>query len=187
MSMEDTSKALSIIGARSGGKVERCHAIPHIGSYSNAAHSWGVAMLMFKLWPEDFPRLAYACLAHDIPESWTGDIPAPVMRHVPGLKERIGQVEDLLMERLNLPHFNHLAPEDHAKLKACDWLEFYLWCREQGEFGNAYAYEGQKEIELYIDKMGLPAPAQGVYEKLRDMHIVGAQSGVMRTIMERMQ
>lgn len=186
MSSHHTSLAYSIIGTRSGGKVERCHAIPHIGSYSNAAHSWGVAMLMRILWPEDFPRLAYACLVHDIPESWTGDIPAPVMRHFPGLKEGLAAAEDKLMERLYLPGYNDMSPEDHAKFKACDWLEFYLWCRDQAAFGNQFAFEGQKEIELYIDKMGLPAPAMEVYEKLKSMTIIGAQSGVMRTIMERL-
>jgi len=186
MSAEHTSLAYSIIGSRSGGKVERCHAIPHLGSYSNAAHSWGVAMLMAILWPDDFPRLAYACLVHDIPESWIGDIPAPVMRHIPGLKEQLEVVEEKLMERLNLPSFNGMSPEDHAKFKACDWLEFYLWCRDQAALGNQNAEEGQKEIELYINKMGLPEPAQQVYEKLRDTHIVGSQSGVMRTIMERL-
>ena len=86
-----TSQVLrNIIQSRCGGRVERCHVIPHLGSYSNASHSWGVAMLMHYLWPKDFPRLAIYCLSHDIPEAWTGDIPAPVAWAVPELKEALG-------------------------------------------------------------------------------------------------
>lgn len=182
--MQHTSTAHSIIGARSGGRVERCHGLYHNGSYSNAAHSWGVAMLMHALWPEDFPRLAYHCLAHDIPEAWMGDIPAPTMRFIPGMKEVVGPIEDALMRRLNMPPINNLAEADHAKLKACDWLEFYLWTRDQDALGNQFAHEGRLEIEAYIDKMGLPSPAWEVFGALMGMSVVAGQSGVMKSVME---
>jgi hypothetical protein len=47
--------ATAVIQSRSGGRVERCHGLPHHGTYSNASHQWGVAMLMHYLWPDDFP------------------------------------------------------------------------------------------------------------------------------------
>lgn len=181
---ESMSKAYQIIGARAGGKVERCHGIPHIGSYSNAAHSWGVAMLMQQIWPADFPRLAAACLNHDVPEAWAGDIPAPVMRYVPGVKEALAVIEDRLLERVGLPGLIGMDPEDYRKLKACDWLEFWLWCRDQSALGNKFAEQGQLEIEAYMDKQGLPEPAQEIYDKLRGVSTVALQTGVMRDIME---
>lgn len=183
--MKDPVKtALNIVEARGGGRVERAHGIPHQGSYNNAAHSWGVAMLMLQLWPEDFPRLAAACLTHDIPECWTGDIPAPSMRYVPGLKESITKIEDRLLERIDLASYNHLEGEDYRKLKACDWLEFWLWCREQQAQGNMFAEEGRKEIEAYIESQQMPSPAYDVYRAIRERSVVTAQAGVMRRIME---
>ncbi len=182
--MSHTKTALNIIEARGGGRVERAHGIPHHGSYSNAAHSWGVAMLMLQLWPEDFPRLAAACLIHDIPECWTGDIPAPSMRYIPGMKEAIGKIEDRLLARIDLPSYSDLPPEDYRKLKACDWLEFWLWCREQQAFGNKFAEEGRREIELYIESQQMPAPAYEVYLAMRDRSVVTSQAGVMRKTME---
>ena len=47
-----------ITAIRTGGGVERCHGVRHQGSYSNAAHTWGVLVLLQVLWPNDFPRLA---------------------------------------------------------------------------------------------------------------------------------
>ena len=182
--MSYVKTAINIIEARGGGRVERCHGIPHHGSYSNAAHSWGVAMLMLQLWPEDFPRLAAACLTHDIPECWTGDIPAPSMRYIPGMKEQVAEIENRLLARIDLASYNDIKGEDHDKIKACDWLEFWLWCREQQAFGNKFAEEGRVEIERYLEIKRLPSPAREVYDALRERSVVTSQAGVMQRVME---
>jgi hypothetical protein len=181
------NRAYAILGARAGGRVERCHSIPHQGSYSNAAHSWGVAMLMQQIWPEDFPRLALACLTHDIPEFWVGDIPAPTMRAVPGLKESLVQIEDRCLERLELPGLVNLSEEDYRKLKACDWLEFWLWCKDQEYIGNGFVKVSKIEIESYIETMKLPNPADWLYGVLKDMDPLVSQGPVLRDIIGRMQ
>lgn len=191
MSAEHTSLAFKILQARAGGRVERCHAIPHVGSYSDAAHSWGVAVLMLQLWPEDFPRLAAACLVHDVPEYITGDIIATMMRYSPGLKETVTLVENKLMDEIGLPQFNNLSVDDHAKLKACDWLEFWLWCCDQATLGNTFALEGKTEIEEYMDRMGLPEPANQVYSalksRIRSSGTVASQASVLKRLFEGMK
>lgn len=169
-----------IVQARAGGRVERGHNCHHLGSYSNAAHSWGVAMLMWYLWPEDFPRLALICLAHDVPEAWVGDIPAPVGRYLPGLKAELTKAEKVLAGRVGLPADSDLNEEDHAKLKACDRLEFYMWCREQLAQGNQFARDPLTEITHYLDVQGLPAPADAVYREMRSSDLLPRQTGVMR-------
>lgn len=174
--------AEKIIQSRAGGRVERCHSIPHQSGYSVAAHSWGVAMLMHYLWPEDFPRLALQCLSHDVPEAWVGDVPAPTMRYVPGLREALGHLEGDLNRSLGLPGEDELDPEDLAKLKACDRLEFYLWCRDQLAMGNRFAQEACCEIERYFEETPLPARAQALYEDLRNRAILPRQQGVMMEI-----
>lgn len=184
--MDITTTAFRILSSRAGGSVERCHSIRHQGSYSNAAHSWGVAMLMLQLWPDDFPRLVTACLTHDIPEFWVGDIPAPTMRAVPGMKESLSKLEDRLLNRLGLPGLEELSELDYKKLKACDWLEFWLWCKDQDFIGNKFAQVNKIEIESYMDKMTMPEPAHSVYRRMKDMPPLVSQGPVLREELEKM-
>lgn len=176
-----------IIQSRSGGAVERCHGIRHLGSYSNARHSWGVALLMWYIWPKDFPRLAIHCLTHDVPESWTGDVPAPTTRYIPGLKNALAKAEGFLNEDIGLPDEHSLHPDDMAKLKACDRLEFWLWCREEVALGNQFAKEGLSEIERFLTEVPLPAEAEAVRVCLAKRSIIPTQAGVMKSIGERLQ
>lgn len=176
--------ARCIIQSRSGGKVERCHGIPHHGSYSNAMHQWGVAMLMHYIWPDDFPRLALVCLSHDVPESWVGDIPAPTCRYTPGLKPTLGVMESKINKSILLPAEDELAPDDYAKLKCCDRLEFWLWCVEQEMFGNLFAQEGRKEIERYFSEVPLLPEAMNVYQELRHRDLLPKQAAVIKELCE---
>ena len=64
--MEDIIRRVQAI--RECGHVERAHSTPHHGSYSNAAHSWQLAVLIILLHPAPSARLIMAALFHDIPE-----------------------------------------------------------------------------------------------------------------------
>lgn len=172
----------NIIQSRCGGRVERCHTIPHLGSYSNASHSWGVAMLMYYLWPDDFSRLAIYCLSHDIPEAWVGDIPAPVMWALPELKKALGAIEEDLAHEVGIPCETDLSPDDFAKLKACDRLELYIWCKEQWMLGNRYVADCMKALEDYFSKNPLPQPAKELYEKIVEHHMMPEQQGVVQRV-----
>lgn len=177
--------AHAVIQSRSGGRVERCHGLAHFGSYSNANHQWGVAMLMHYLWPDDFPRLALACLSHDVPEAWVGDIPAPTCRYMPGLKEGLNEAEGNINKSLLLPAEHELDALDHAKLKCCDRLEFWMWCREQELFGNQFCGEGLKEIERFFQEVPLLPEAQELYEELRHRDLIPIQAGVIKAAFAR--
>lgn len=178
------STANNVIQSRLGGKVERCHNVPHVGSYSDAAHSWGVAMLMWYLWPEDFPRLGIYCLTHDVPEGLVGDVPAPTGRYVPGLKDSLTALETKVNRSLGLPPEAELDPEDYAKLKACDRLEFWLWCQEQLLLGNQMVLDGAEEMERYFDEVPLPDRAQRLYEALRERGARPRWAGAMKELCE---
>lgn len=177
--------ALRIVQSRLGGKVERCHSIPHQGTYSNAAHSWGVAMLMWYLFPEDFPRLAIYCITHDVPEGWVGDVPATVMRYSPSVKAELSQLERLLADDLGFPFEGDMSPEDHAKLKACDRLELYLWCCEQLALGNIHAREPFRELERYFGAQPLHPRAHAFWQQMRGMDPIPKQAGVVMDLVER--
>lgn len=151
---------------RMGGAVERCHTVRHLGSYSVAAHSWGVAVLMYVLWPEDFPRLAIYCLVHDVPEGWVGDAPATIKAYNSVIKAEYTKMERGLFNRLQLPNDAYISPEDRAKLKACDHLELYLWADEQWKLGNHYVHAVIEALNGFFKESPLPEPALSVYRDL---------------------
>ncbi len=153
--------------ARMGGAVERCHTIPHAPGYTNAAHSWGVAMLVLQLWPEDFPRLAGHCICHDVPEGWVGDIPAHTKARLLDLKYQLEKLEDQVFSRLQLPSENDLREEDREKLKAADYLELWLWADEAERIGNHYAAEIRHKLDSWLATRRLPEPAWELYQTLR--------------------
>ncbi len=181
--MRDVSKIVdNIVQTRAGGEVQRCHAIPHHGEYSNATHSWGVAMLMHQIWPGDFARLGLVCLSHDVPEFLVGDMLATVKRHLPSLKSEVEPIEAKICDSLDLPAETDLNTEDYVKVKACDMLEFYLWCRGQINRGNQYAQEGLIEITDYLDSATIPAPFPAVWELLQVTHTLPRQAGVIEEV-----
>lgn len=155
------------LGSRRGGRVERCHGVPHHGSYSNAAHQWGVAMLMWYIWPEHYHRLSIYCLTHDLPEAWVGDIPAPILRYCPEIRPAIHPIESLISASLGVPAEGELSGDDLAMLKACDRLELYAWGQEQRLMGNLGLEGMMLELEHYLDTAGMPTRAQEFYGEMR--------------------
>lgn len=134
---------------REAGLVERCHTIPHHGSYALGQHSWGVAVLLNIFWPER-PDLTVFSLFHDMPERWTGDSPAQFIRATPLLATALKTKDREIASGLNIPCEHDLEPEDFAKFKACDRLEFWLWCEEQASMGNKQVFNAWQAIEDYI-------------------------------------
>jgi hypothetical protein len=167
----DFKRLLSdIVQTRAGGAVERCHGIRHQGSYSNAAHTWGVLVLLQKLYPEDFAIIAPYALYHDVPEFVFGDVPAPTMRHVPGLREQLGEYEDALnIEVGGFPEgaLASMDPVRFKRFKACDRLDLWLWCMEQELAGNLFARECRLELQRYLATPGaLDERAAALYDHM---------------------
>ena len=170
-----------IIQARAGGKVKRCHSFTTIGEYNVAEHSWGVAMLMYQLFPTDYPRLSIYCLTHDIPEAWIGDIPSPALKYAPDcVKKHFMDMENKLFTSLDLPNHNDLPELDKKKLLACDILEFYLWAREQLEMGNRYVEEALRELDSYFEREPLYGIAGDVVKGLAC--VLPRRSGIMERL-----
>lgn len=177
----------NVVASRLGGMVERCHGIPHHGTYSNAQHQWGVAMLYLYLWPND-PQLSLAltyCLVHDVPEAWVGDVPAPTMRYVPWLKDTLGRMEDDLLERFGLPRLADMPKDMYERYKACDRLELFMWCYEQAEMGNRFAEECRVELVRYLEEANMPAEARAFMEEYRSAKKIAPQAGVMKELCEK--
>jgi hypothetical protein len=142
----------NILQARGGGAVQRCHTVRHQGSYSNAEHSWGVAMLLLQLYPE-YPSVLAVALVHDIPEAVTGDVPATV-KH--GGDDH--DFDDHILAAWELPTLASLSEDEKLVLKTCDKLELWLWAREQLEAGNTFADEIVLNLEFWFGKEGYLHP-----------------------------
>jgi 5'-deoxynucleotidase YfbR-like HD superfamily hydrolase len=173
-----------IVQTRAGGAVERCHGVTHIGEYSNAKHSWGVAMLMWELWPGDFPRLAAHCLAHDVPEAWVGDIPAATKRYIPGLSKTLATLENRILEELWLPTEAEMDPLDRQKLKCCDSLELYIWCAEQMTMGNMLALDVFEQLDIFFEQRPLLSEAEKLRREIEIFHacLLPRQVGVVEEL-----
>lgn len=121
---------------REGGMVERAHTLRHLGSYNNAQHQWGAAMLYMQLRRGSVdPITLQVILTHDIGERWVGDFPAPAKWQF--TPEAGAELADMEHETLTYLGFNWpLEPDEARWAKAVDLLEFYLWCLEQQALGN---------------------------------------------------
>lgn len=174
----------NVVQSRAGARVERAHGIPHHGSYDNGTHTHGVLMLLYYLFPEHFSRLAAVTMAHDLPEAWFGDLPAPTMRYVPGLKDTANRIETALNHSMGMPAEADLSMEDLAMLKACDRLELYLWAREQLLFGNRFVGETLTELRRFFRETPLPPAAQAFFEEAEASELLPRQAGVMKALCE---
>lgn len=171
-----------LLSIRIGGGTERCHGIRHQGSYSNAAHSWGVAVIMLILWPEHFGRLAVYCIVHDVPEAWVGDIPAPVKKYCPEIKAAAARMESQIFARLCIPDEAFLEPADKQMLRACDSLELYLWASEQVKGGNQHAACILRELDGFYLRDPLPTVAYSLYLSIKEGNVEHATDALIRTL-----
>lgn len=141
-----------LIEAREGGAVERCHTLPHIGSYNNAQHQWGAAMLYLQLRGDTAQfKTVKAIMVHDLGERWVGDIPAPSkwsMSNKTALE--ISSMEDRCLCHLGV---HEELDEDETKwLKAVDLLDLFLWANNQLNTGNRACQQLIDNIAAHLNR-----------------------------------
>lgn len=160
--------------ARAGSRVSRLHQYPYHGSYTNGQHQDNVALLGLYLFPDDFDRLARYLLTHDSPEVAFGDLPSPRLRAYPEAKKGIEASERSWADWHNLPSHHSLEAADQTKIKICDWLEFYIWCREQVEIGNKFVEEPMKNIARYMNEVmnDWPGHVQAFWMTLQSRSVI---------------
>jgi 5'-deoxynucleotidase YfbR-like HD superfamily hydrolase len=125
---------------REGGWTDRLHAIIKNRRYSVAEHSWNVANLAAALFEKELTtNLLLACLWHDIPERWCGDIPSPAKYWLnPTLGQEAKKSEKMVAGVLNIAEPFVLQGRAKAILAYCDLLELVLWCKEELDLGNSH-------------------------------------------------
>lgn len=130
-------KSKLVTALREAGAVERCHTYPKIGRYTNAEHCYNMLCMAYVLYPGEHPpeKLIRAILYHDVPERWTGDIPAPVKSKIEGIQE----LESVIFTELGIGY--QLDEETNRWLQALDKAELYVWARGEYALGNIAVVE----------------------------------------------
>lgn len=136
VNMPSTHLDLPMHHIRQAGGVRRFHTEPQLPAQTVAEHSWGVAVMAFRLWPDDV-GLLQGCLTHDLGEIGCGDIPSPSKREWPALAQASDLVEDVTRRALGV-HVE-LTNVQRARLKFLDRMELAWYAAEQRLCGNRYA------------------------------------------------
>lgn len=138
---------------REAAMVERCHTVPHLRSYTNGAHTYGVCVLLRMFWPDE-PKLVDFALFHDTPERWTGDMPSQVIRAHPELKKSLKKEDERIAAALSIPTEHDMEPLSYMKFKACDRLDLWLWTWEEEAMGNKMVLGVRRALdELFADSV----------------------------------
>ncbi len=119
---------------RIAGRVKRYHTTDTVRVQNVADHSWNVAQILLHVDPNCNRELLIAALHHDIPEYFTGDVPAPAKWASPSLTTDLAMLENEVEVELDICTF--LRANEKALLKFADSLECLMWCVEEMQMGN---------------------------------------------------
>jgi len=102
--------------------LRRWHANPHLSHTRQTIghHGAAAAVIAHALWPGD-AEVLWACIAHDLGESATGDVPSPAKRANNTL------AIELLIAEANALAAMGVSYQPSDRLDLVDRLEAYLW------------------------------------------------------------
>lgn len=115
---------------------------------------------MFYLYDNDPPiKVVHQALHHDVPELFTGDLPATAKWRFEGVAEAMAKAEEHVIKEWNLA--NHELPEkDCALIKFADMMDLNLKCMEELSTGNS-PFGAILNNGLMYCKMLLDGPLKG--------------------------
>lgn len=121
---------------RDGNNVKRFHTVNRIQEEKVGQHSGNLAWLAFLLSSRrPSMNLIMACLAHDLPEHETGDMPSPGKRAMGSVfRDEWNAHEDDLLTQHGLDF--ELTAEEKLILKLADVLDGLASCQQEHVMGN---------------------------------------------------
>lgn len=155
---------------RDAGAVTRYHAKRTLRTQTVADHTFGMLMLVKQVtnltWPpHQMRRLYEAVMHHDLPELFTGDVPAPIKRAHPELGPLMDSIEEGLAP---LYQDFALSEEEACLLKWADRMELVLWCLEEYRMGNTYMGDTVRRGMGWIIAGRIPVCASKLTEEVND-------------------
>ena len=138
---------------RNAARVLRCHNARSLHQQTVGEHTFGVLALLATVYPQARAAVWQAALYHDVPESVTGDVPAPTKWRFPLLEEALKEAESGIRQEYALD----ILLSDHEKrvLKFCDYMELALFAIEECDSGNAHMASMARNALQGIERRGL--------------------------------
>ena len=121
---------------RDAGAVKRYHTKRLIGEQTVAQHTFNALLIVLEIEPNPSLNLIKAVMYHDLPELFTGDIPAPFKWQYPKLAEQLEIAEAAILDAGAM--LVELTEYEKQVLKFADMMELVLFCNEQMCMGNMY-------------------------------------------------
>ena len=144
MAIESQNLRRTVIGRieilYNAGQVKRMHTVPTLGNHSIAEHVYGSLVLAYELCALnkiDSAPVVRALLYHDAAEVMTGDVPAPVKRKFPKVKEAFEEMEKFFDGNVGLDA-SPPTEFEYAVIKACDTLDLMFNVLREFRFGNRH-------------------------------------------------
>lgn len=156
------------------GAVERLHTVPTIGRHTIAQHTYGALIIAMELCAVVKAYATSCCLSvscenvmrtllvHDASELDTGDVPAPVKRSFPALREAYEELDNRFMAMI----VHSRSPLNYIEsdiVKASDVLDLGMTCLHERRLGNLHPRIERVylNVRLYLKEL---APLPGVPE-----------------------
>jgi 5'-deoxynucleotidase YfbR-like HD superfamily hydrolase len=167
--MDSPEGEVTILSLFNASRVRRYHTAD-VQEQSLAQHSWGVAMIVSRIVPQDDPRLAvllqYA-LTHDLHEYVSGDSPATAKWKSKELEAYHRREEEDFNRRHKLVNYDDLTPQEQAIVKWADMMELVIWCQKEMTKGNKFANAIYERGRIWIDSHDFPTNlAREMYEQI---------------------
>lgn len=134
-----------IQNSRYGGRVNRVHAVPTITPQSVAEHTFNSILIAHEICQDvkadrhceiDEAKVMQYILLHDVPEMYTGDIPAYIKKG--GVKSLLEELEDVWRQEV-MPDYHKNIEMDVVELgiaSLVDSLELVMFCIDEFNMGN---------------------------------------------------
>jgi HD containing hydrolase-like enzyme len=132
-----------------GFAVKRYHTVRTIQVQTVGEHTGNMIGLLhcFKY---DYPReLIYAIITHDLPEQFTGDVPAPAKKSDEALDDALMTVEDNWKQMVKMPE-PQMEEKDWWLLTWLDVAEMICFCHVEIAMGNIMMRTIYKRASEYI-------------------------------------
>lgn len=119
-------------------RVKRYHTWPVLHQETVGEHTFRVLFIyreIFELYDTDV--IEYI-MDHDMPEIAVGDLPFPIKKNNPVLKDEMDRIEAEHAEAMGLPQHN-ISHQDKLRVKVCDLLQMWEFGKIEHRMGNMFA------------------------------------------------
>ena len=144
---------------REGFNVKRFHTTHRTQEETVGHHSANVCAILLRLDPTVRRDCLVAALMHDVPEVYTGDVPAPFKWDHPSIGVGLKEGEAAYVMDMKIPD-PFLTPKEKQLLKVADMVDLVLSSLEEMGRGNRYAKTLVNNGQWYLQQMELPEDLQ---------------------------